>query len=87
MKKLHSVDFVFDKNDIRNPWRMTSLDKKVDLVFYPESQRGEKINVLFIASRFTQLIGKFEGRVVSEAGETVTLRGCPGWTEDYYAKW
>ncbi|MFC1857391.1 DUF2804 domain-containing protein [Thermodesulfobacteriota bacterium] len=87
MTKLHSINFVFNKNDIRDPWRMSSLDKKVDLVFYPENLRGEKINVLFIASRFTQLIGAFEGQVVSETGERVTLRGCPGWTEDHYAKW
>jgi len=87
MTRLPAIDFVFDKDDIRNPWRMTSLDKKVDLLFYPDSKRCEKINALFIASRFTQLIGKFDGRVISEEGETISLKGCPGWTEDHYAKW
>jgi uncharacterized protein DUF2804 len=87
MTKIDSSKFVFDIKDPDSKWYITSNDGKIDLTFSPESQRGEKIYALAIASRFTQFMGTFDGKITTDSGETITLTRCPGWTEDHYAKW
>ncbi|HPI91757.1 MAG TPA: DUF2804 domain-containing protein [Deltaproteobacteria bacterium] len=87
MTKVDTVNFIFDKGDLINPWRVVSYDGKVDLTFMPERSRGEKINAGFIASRFTQLVGTFAGTLRTDGGETLQVTGCPGFAEDHYAKW
>ncbi len=87
MTKVDTVDFIFDRGDLYNPWHVVSFDGKVDLTFMPERSRGEKINAGFIASRFMQLVGIFEGTLRTDSGETIQIKGCPGFTEDHYAKW
>lgn len=87
MTKVDTVNYVFDSSDLMKPWRIKSFDNKVDLTFHPEASRGEKINAGFIASRFTQLIGEFQGNLRSDAGELIQIKECPGFAEDHYAKW
>ncbi len=87
MTKINLVNFIFDNNDPAKKWHISSTDKKINLIFYPESHRGENINVLALKSRFIQLLGIFEGTVVTDDGEAIELSACPGWTEDHYAKW
>jgi hypothetical protein len=87
MTKVDTVDFIFDGTDLKKPWRIRSFDNKVDLVFHPESSRGEKINAGFIASRFTQFIGVFAGTLKTENAEIIQVKDCPGFAEDHYAKW
>jgi hypothetical protein len=45
------------------------------------------VNACFIKSRFTQLMGTFEGRLKTDQGSIVEISACPGWAEDHYAKW
>ncbi len=85
--KVDTVNFVFDPRDLGKDWRISSYDGKVDLVFRPESQRSEMINALFIASRFTQMMGTFKGTLKTDDGETLKIDSCPGWAEDHFAKW
>lgn len=85
--KVDTVHFDFRMEDLYEPWRLTSRDGRIDLVFRPEAERSEKIHVGLIASRFTQLMGTFEGTVVTGEGETIELGRLPGWAEDHYAKW
>ncbi len=87
MTKASTVHFAYDLKDLYRPWRITSADGKVELSFYPERERGEKIHAGIVASRFTQLMGTLEGELRTDAGEKVTIAGCPGWAEDHYAKW
>lgn len=87
LTKVDTVDFRFDRSDLSSAWRITSADRKVDLVFRPEGQRGERINALVVTSRFTQLFGVFEGTLVSDDGEVIRLDGCAGFAEDHFARW
>lgn len=87
MTKVDTVNYIFDKHDLMKPWLIASFDKKVDLTFHPEASRSEKINAGFVASRFTQLIGMFEGVLKTDNGEVVRIKDCPGFAEDHYAKW
>lgn len=81
------VHFACDKKNLYAPWRMTSSDGKVDLSFFPEHGREEKVGLIVFATRFTQLIGSFRGRVKTARGETIAIRDIPGWAEDHYARW
>lgn len=87
MTKVDAVNFAFNPRNLNEKWRITSYDKKVDLTFYPEAQRGESVNACLIKSKFTQFMGFFEGQLKTEAGETIMLKACPGWAEDHFAKW
>ena len=87
MTRVDMVDFDFNRDNLSDPWRIRSNDGKVNLVFYPEANRGEKLNALLVASRFTQLPGVFEGTLRTDEGEILALQSCPGFTEDHYAKW
>lgn len=85
--KVDTVDFVFDRDDLMKPWRISSQDGKVDLAFHPDSKRGERLTAVLLSSRFTQLIGTFDGCLTGDDGERIEIEGCPGFTEDHYAKW
>jgi hypothetical protein len=87
MTKVDMVDFDFDRDNLSDPWHIRSNDRKVDLVFYPEARREEKINAFLLASRFTQLLGSFEGTLLTDEGEVIFIQSCPGFAEDHYAKW
>jgi hypothetical protein len=87
MTKVDTVNYIFEAHELMKPWIITSFDKKVDLTFCPEASRGEKINTGFVASRFTQLIGMFEGTLTTDSGEMIQIKDVPGFTEDHYAKW
>lgn len=83
------VHFRFMENDFRGVWTIQSSDGKVDLVFYPETHRTETINAVVFASKFTQIMGAFDGRLSTDQDATngIFFKKCPGWAEDHYAKW
>lgn len=85
--KTDTVNFRFDPDDLMKEWQVTSYDKKIDLVFTPENYREDKTNAILIGTRFTQLMGTFDGTFTTDYGEIIELKGVPGWTEDHYAKW
>ncbi|MBF0100816.1 MAG: DUF2804 domain-containing protein [Desulfobacterales bacterium] len=85
--KVDTVSFEYNRDDLFQPWKIRSFDNKVNLTFRAETHRTEKINAVLIASRFTQLIGIFEGSLTTDTSETSFLSNCVGWTEDHFAKW
>ncbi len=87
MIKTDTINFRFDQDDLMQKWEITSYDKKLNLVFKPENFREERTNAFIIGTRFTQLMGSFEGFVITNDGEKIEFTDVPGWTEDHYAKW
>lgn len=85
--KVDSVKFVYDEQDDRGKWRITSGDGRVRLEFTPVADRGENLNALLVVSRFTQFLGFFSGILTDEAGNQIRLDDCPGWTEEHFARW
>ena len=85
--KVDTVNFEFDSRDLYRPWKITSFDGRVNLVFTPETERGESVNAVLIKSKFTQFMGTFDGTLKAEDGEVIEIKGLPGWAEDHYAKW
>ncbi|OQY13521.1 MAG: hypothetical protein B6I31_00960 [Desulfobacteraceae bacterium 4572_19] len=87
MVKVDTVNFVFNKDDLNQKWIVQSFDGKVDLQFSPEGSRSEKVNAVFVLSRFSQLFGTFEGTLKTDSGDVITIKDCPGWMEDHFARW
>lgn len=76
------VSFTFDGNAPGAPWRLRSEDGQVDLVFTPEGQRAQTIDLKLILSRYVQPFGTFSGKLFE-----TTVEKLPGVTEDHTARW
>lgn len=84
--KVDMVDFVYDRFDVMKKWTIRSFDGNVDLEFHPETRHSENVNVLALASNFSQMIGRFYGTL--RAGRTkIQIDGLPGYAEDHFARW
>ncbi|KJY81948.1 hypothetical protein TW81_16505 [Vibrio galatheae] len=84
---LSPVHFLFERDNITQPWRIYSEDGRVELTFQPINQRNEKINLLLLKSNFRQFIGYFDGFVTDGFGHKHPIVQVIGLTEDHYAKW
>jgi hypothetical protein len=81
------VQFEFSRVHPEELWRITSQDKRIDLVFTPKNQRSEKKNFWFLKSNFRQFVGHFSGHLIDGNGTKHELDEVMGLTEDHYAKW
>jgi hypothetical protein len=84
--KVNLTRFHFDPDDILKPWRVTSDDGRVDLVFTGLGMHRERLNAGLVATNFRQLFGRFDGELRVD-GKTYPVRGLTGFVEDQYAKW
>jgi len=85
MTKVDTVSFSKDESGLN--WRIRSHDKRVELEFKPQGSRGEHVNALVVATRFTQYFGRFTGRLITRDKEVVSIDNIFGWTEDHFARW
>lgn len=81
------VQFEFSRLHQEASWRITSQDKRIDLIFKPKNQRSEKKNFWFLKSNFRQFVGYFSGYLIDGNGIKHELEEVMGLTEDHYAKW
>ncbi|WP_104046624.1 DUF2804 domain-containing protein [Vibrio jasicida] len=81
------VQFNFSRMHQEASWRITSQDKRIDLIFKPKNQRSEKKNFWFLKSNFRQFVGYFSGYLIDGNGIKHELDEVMGLTEDHYAKW
>lgn len=87
LEKVAIAAFDYDRHDLMRPWTVRTGDGRVDLVFTPEGQHSERVDALVLASNFHQLFGRYDGRLVTAAGETLPIAAQPGYVERHYAKW
>lgn len=86
LEHLGPAQFDFDSDRILEPWRLTTTDKRVDLVFSPQGERTEDIQLGVIRSTFHQPFGTFSGTVKS-ANEEIRIEDHFGVCEDHTALW
>jgi hypothetical protein len=82
---LHPVgpaEIVHDPAAPRSPWRIRTTDGAVALTFTPEGERSEDKDLIVAASRYTQPIGTFRGKLMERE-----IDGLVGVTEDHAARW
>ncbi|PAV27227.1 hypothetical protein CF392_01890 [Tamilnaduibacter salinus] len=79
--------FRFRRYDTSVPWRITTDDGRVDLVFEPAGVRRERLNLGLLASNFRQFPGTFRGTVRDEQGRVLSIIDQRGLMEDHFARW
>lgn len=77
--------FRYDRRDTLAPWHIHTEDGQLDVRFYPEGKRAERITVGLVASDFQQPCGRFEGTLVTPEGP-LAVSGS-GVTEEHWAVW
>lgn len=87
LHKLDGVRFDFDRQNMAQPWKVSSECGRVALDFQPQGCRSEKLNVGVLASNFKQMFGHYSGTIISDDGSPVVFQHVSGYAEDHYAKW
>lgn len=77
--------FQYLPDDPLAPWQIRTADDRVSLIFTPEGQRREHLNVGLLKSHFSQPFGRFEGHIHTHSGRR-SVAGY-GVVEDHQAKW
>lgn len=85
--KVDTVRFDYNRDDLMQPWRVTSLDGQVELSFVPQGNHREKLNLGLFASNFNQLFGQFDGWLRPAGRDPVAIQQLNGFVEEQYAKW
>ncbi len=85
--KLEEVAFEFDRDELLEPWYMSSGDGRLELEFRPAVDRFADTRLLVIRSLQHQLFGRYSGRVLLDEGRPVEIKGMPGFVEDVYNRW
>ena len=85
--KLVDIKFTYDSHNFMSPWKMTSADGRLDLVFTPFFERVAKTNALVLKSEVHQMFGRYNGQVVTDGGEKLEIVNLIGWAEEHNAKW
>ena len=85
--KLSELKFTYDNRNFKAPWTMSSPDGRLELVFTPFFERVAKIDALVLKSEVHQLIGHYNGRVITDTGEKLEIVDLIGWAEEHNAKW
>ena len=85
---LAAARFEFDASQPLLPWRVSTEDGLLDLVFTPEGARQENRNLGIAASHYVQPVGSFSGWVKPSADAPAqTVSGLLGVTEDHRSRW
>ena len=69
------------------PWRIKSLDKRVDLTLEPAGLRHERINFGLVRSSYNQPFGPFSGTLTDEYGRRYGIKGAWGVAENHKTVW
>lgn len=78
--------FEFDRADVMQPWRVTTVDGTVRLRFDPVATHNEFLDVKAVRSLFIQPVGHFSGEIDVD-GQTHVLDQVPGVVEDSEILW
>ena len=88
VKLSEDIAFEYDPENFMAPWRLhTTATDRVDLQFTPFYERVAKTDALVIVSECHQMIGRFNGTLKTDAGESIPIADAIGWAEDHHARW
>ncbi|MCL2213724.1 MAG: DUF2804 domain-containing protein [Treponema sp.] len=81
INKLDQVTFHIPLSDWLSPWRFTSNDKKLEMMFNPHQERIEKRRLLFHNSTRRQVFGFFSGKIELDDGSVIEFYNLTGFAE------
>ncbi|XXF76213.1 DUF2804 domain-containing protein [Myxococcaceae bacterium GXIMD 01537] len=89
LHKVHEdIRWTYDRTRFMDPWTLTTVgSERVSLRFQPLFERVAATKAVVIRSEVHQMIGHFQGHVVTDEGERVEVEKLLGWAEDHSAHW
>ena len=81
--RLHKLDQVtfHIPADRLVPWRFTSNDNRLEMIFSPHQERDDNHQMFFYSLKRRQLFGSFSGRVTLDDGSEFDFQGITGFVE------
>lgn len=87
--RLHKIsqelEWLYDRNDWMAPWRIRG--DRIDLTLTPSFYHHHEFDRWIISARADQVFGRFNGVVISDAGERVRVADIFGMAEEVRRKW
>jgi hypothetical protein len=81
LHKLDQVTFHVSPSNWLLPWRFTSNDKRLEMIFAPHQERTENHQMFFHYLKRRQVCGFFSGKVVLDNGSLFEFQNITGITE------
>ena len=78
---LDQVTFQISPSNWLLPWRFTSNDSRLEMIFAPHQERNESHQVLFQSFKRRQVFGAFSGKVVLDNGSEFEFQNISGIAE------
>ena len=90
--KLNQIEFIIPNNEKdlceKNKfWTIKSDDDRVYLKFWPQVNRKGYFNFGIIKSEQNQVFGTFEGEIILDNGNKITIQNLHGFAEKVYNRW
>jgi len=85
--KLEQVKFDYVSGNYMQPWKFSDSEGRLDLVFTPFKDRTAVTNLSIITSEVHQMFGRYNGIVIADDGEKITLKDLIGFAEEHHARW
>jgi hypothetical protein len=79
--KLDQVTFQISPSSWLLPWRFTSNDNRLEMIFTPHQERMEMLRMLFYTNRRRQFCGFFSGKVILDDGSEFEFENITGFAE------
>jgi len=86
--RLHKLDQVTFHIPLERsvPWRFTSNDNRLEMIFLPHQERDESHQMFFYSLKRRQLFGSFSGRVILDDGTEFEFQDITGMAERVKAR-
>ena len=81
LHKLDQVTFHIPLSNWLSPWRFTSNDNRLEMMFYPDQERIDRSRYFLYTSARRQLFGFFSGKVLLDDGSVVEFFNLTGFAE------
>ena len=85
--KLEQVKFDYDPRNFSQPWQFSDTSNRLKLVFTPFKERLAVTRLGIIDSEVHQMFGRYNGEVVTDDGELLTVSNLIGFAEQHQARW
>jgi hypothetical protein len=85
--KLDQVTFHISPSNWLQPWRFTSNDNRLHMIFTPHQERTESHQTIFQSLRRRQVCGFFSGKVVLDDGPEFEFQNIAGFAERRKSQW
>ncbi|MCL2191441.1 MAG: DUF2804 domain-containing protein [Treponema sp.] len=81
LHKLDQITFHIPPANWLSPWRFTSNDGRLEMVFTPQQERTDRRRIFFHSFARRQFFGSFSGRAVLDDGSAVDFSNVTGFAE------